>query len=916
MLERLFTFGARRRLACSALLLALSALAVSGMTKLRVDTSYESFMSAHDPDFPAYQRTIEEFGSDNTTIIYLRDEALFTTARLRQIEELATALSALEAAEHVESLFSALNIRDQEGLLQVGPLLDTTPEDPDTLATAKTNALYSPLLKRNLISRDGRTTAVTVTIRRDRRDSAFNQQLFGEIERLLEPLRQDFDEVFQLGPPRVNIEIERAMFRDLWRLTPMATVILVASILLFLGTGVAAVLPLITAGVSVLWTFGFMGYCGIPVTLLTILLPSLLVVIGSAEDTHMMAEYLHAVAGGHGDRQGAVRHMANKIALPIVINAFTTVLGFYANVFNDILLIQQFAYASSFAMAASLVSTVLILPLVLSFVTPKRTRLAPPHEPPRGMVGAAVRQSERLGTRHRRAVVAVVVVLMVVFGGLSLRMQVTNDPLSYFKPTHPLVRDAQTLQDDLAGMSVFFLTLEGREPGTFKRPEALTSLEAIQRMLLEQGFDTATSLADFLALAHQEMNQGNPAFHHVPDRPDLIEQYLLFFQREDLEQYVSHDYRLANIVVRHHFSASHALNHKLGAVKRQLPQVLSEDIAPRFVGENLMINQAAESLFVGELKSLGMLISVIFVIMFLMYTSTMAGVVSLIPNLIPMVINFGTMVLLGIPLNAGTAMVAAIAIGISVDDTTHLLARYNQERKRTADPEEALRVTVWSEAVPVMTTTVSLALGFLILVTSGFTVVAQFGLLSAMTMVVGLVTDLTITPLLLRTVRLVSIWEILAFKVGREILYQSRLFAGMSPFQIKKAILLSEMATVPTGRDIIVQGTRGRSMYVVLTGAVEVLRSQDGQSTRIASLGSGEVFGEVGYSQEIERTATVRATSDATLLRLDFASVQKALRWYPGIAARLNLNISRILGSRLAGMHAQTARLGLTDAQA
>lgn len=912
MLERFFTFGARRRVACGVLLLSLTAVAVYGMTKLRVDTSYDSFMSARDPNYPAYQRTIEEFGSDNTTIIYLRDHALFSAPRLRQIEQLVQALSTLDSVEHVDSLFNALNIKDQEGVLEVGPLMDTTPEDPEVLASAKANALYSPILKRNLLSEDGQVTAVTVTVRQDRRDPTFNQQLFKSIERLIAPLRNDFQEVFQVGPPRLNVEIDRAMSRDLMRLTPMATVILIGSILYFLGTGVAAALPLITAGLSVIWTFGFMGYCGLPVTLLTVLLPSLLIVIGSAEDIHMISDYLQAIASGHGDRQLAIRIMAKKIALPILINSFTTILGFYANVFTDIVLIQQFAYASSFAMTASFFSTVLFLPLVASFFSPKPTKLAQENERPTGLVGAVLDGLERFTTRHRKGVVVGVAVITVAFGYLACKMQVTNDPISYFKPRHPLVRDAETLRRDLAGMSVFFITLEAKEPGAFKDPGRLKQLETLGGWLAAQGFDKTMGLTEFLRLVHREMNHGDPAFERVPDRQDLVEQYLLLFQRSDLERYVSADYRVANIVVRHHFSDSHTLNLKLADLQHRLSVLLGEGVSARFTGENLMINQAAESLFTGEIQSLGMLISVVFMIMAFMYTSGMAGVVSLIPNLIPIAINFGTMVLLGIPLNPGTAMVSAIAIGISVDDTTHLLARYNALRKETADPEEALRLTVWGEAVPVMTTTVSLALGFLILVSSGFTIVAQFGLLSAMTMIVGLLTDLIITPMLLRAVRLVSIWEILAFKVGREILFHSRLFEGMSRFQIKKAILLSEMTTVPAGRDIIVQGTRGRSMYVVLAGTVEVLRS--GQPQPIATLEAGEVFGEVGYAQEIERTATVRASTETTLLRLDFTSVQKALRWYPGIAARLNLNVSRILGARLADMHARATRLGVADA--
>ncbi|MBI4597818.1 MAG: MMPL family transporter [Candidatus Omnitrophica bacterium] len=915
MLEKFFTFGGRHRLATVLILAAVTGVAIYGITKLRVDANYDSFMSANDPTYPDYERTIAEFGSDNTTIIYLRDDALFTTQRLRQIEELVSGLSDLEPVEKVESLFSSLNIQDREGLLEISPLLDTAPEDPEELLKAKADALYSPLLKRNVISEDGRVTAVILTVRRDRRDPTFNRKFFNTIEQRIAPLRKNFDEVFQIGPPRLNYEIEHAMFSDIFRLTPLATAILMVTIFLFVGAGIAGVLPLMTAALSVLWTLGFMGLVGLPVSLLTALLPTLLIVIGSAEDTHMLSEYLHELAStGRGDRQQAIRFMAKKIALPVTLNTFTTVLGFYANAFNQIILIKQFAYASSFGMAASFFATVLFIPLAISFFSPKTIHPVEEHEKPKGIVGAIVGGLGFLSARFQKTIVAVMAVILVVFAYLSFSVQVTNDPLSYFKAGTPLIRDADTLHRDLAGMSVFFLTLEAKEANAFKRPEEMKKIEHIDGLLAELGFDKTVSLANCLALVNREMHQGDAAFHRVPDRQDLIEQYLLFFQREDLEQYANHDYRVANTIVRHHFSDSHSLNSRLVRLREELPKILGPHITFRLTGENLMINQAAESLFTGEIQSLGMLISVIFVIMSFLYTTMLAGVVSLVPNIIPIIINFGLMAILGIPLNPGTTMVACIAIGIAVDDTTHLLARFNDERKKTADLDEALQRTIWGEAVPVIATTVSLALGFAILMISKFSIVEQFGLLSAVTMVVGLLTDMTITPILLKHIRLVGIWEIIGLKVGREVLAHSPLFEGMRPFQIKKTILLSELVTVPKGSDVIVQGARGRSMYMVLTGSVDVLRAHGAGAQKVSTLGAGEIFGEVGYTQEIERTSTVRATSDTTLLKLDFPSVQKVLRWYPNIAARLNLNISRILGSRLANMHARTTQLGVADA--
>jgi predicted RND superfamily exporter protein len=155
------------------------------------------------------------------------------------------------------------------------------------------------------------------------------------------------------------------MFSDLAVISPLSGLILIASIILFLRTFVSAALPIVTSGLSILWTFGFMGYFGIPLTLLTAIVPSLVIVIGSTEDTHLLSSYLGGLDPSKKQfRMMAIRFMAKHTGLPIFITGFTTTVGFLSNGISDIPLIQDFAYASGFAMFANLIVTILALPLI------------------------------------------------------------------------------------------------------------------------------------------------------------------------------------------------------------------------------------------------------------------------------------------------------------------------------------------------------------------------------------------------------------------------------------------------------------------------------------------------------------------------------------------------------------------------
>lgn len=194
----------------------------------------------------------------------------------------------------------------------------------------------------------------------------------------------------------------------------------------------------------------------------------------------------------------------------------------------------------------------------------------------------------------------------------------------------------------------------------------------------------------------------------------------------------------------------------------------------------------------------------------------------------------------------------------------------------------------------------ALAAGFLVLMWSNFTILGQFGMLAAIAMVAALIADLILTPVLMSYVRLAGLYEILSLKVGRDVLARSPLFADMTPYQIRKAILLSEMVPFQAGDRLVEQGSTGQDMYLIIQGEVRVSIDHQGRSTTLATLGEGAVLGEVGFVRKQERTANVDAISDGEMLVFNAERVARNMMLYPHIAKKLNLNIARILGERLA----------------
>lgn len=904
MIEQLYMLGYKRRVFVAFFIFVVTVVTGAGMQRLKVDTGVDSLIPASDPSRLVYQKVMGEFGTDNKTIIYIRDPELWTPEKLSAVEKLHLAIEKIAGVSRVDSLFTLHTVKGEGNKISSRPLLISSPKTKQEALDAKNSALASPLYQGNYFSSDGEVTALIVSAIDSEDSNNFSRKLHLALEEQIQLHRATFDYIAQVGPPRINAELKHSLYEDFTLLGPLSVVVLVVSILIFMRSWLAALVPLVTSLLTIIWTFGLMGWLGVPLNILSAMIPSLIIVIGSTEDTHMMSAFLRGLEENPGgdSRKQAVKYMAKHIGLPMMLTVLTTTLGFASNMFSNIGLIQHFSFAATFAMLANGFITILVMPLMLSVFGPQKGTFTVKDFKRNSLPDRIMSVFRYSQVRFPTSILVFTGVLCAFFIFQASKLYVTNDPLSYFPNDRPLIQDAKRIHEDLAGIKIFFISLESKKGKAFQEPENIQKLADIQTFLSDQGvYDRSISLADHLRFLNREF-RGDSSIHSLPNTRKLVAQYLMFLHRSDLDSYVSHDYRRANIVVRHNITDSHTLNQYIEELQGVIDQIAGPDMKHYIVGENLMVNRAAESLMVAQVKALALLMALIFLIMSIMFTSFKGGLIALIPAVIPIALMFGVMGYLDIPLNPGTAMVAVIAIGIAIDGTIHLLARYNELCRRTSDYEDAVTSSVNDEATPLIVSSIALAFGFGILIFSNFTIVAQFGALAAATMLFSIFANLLITPIIMTRVRLVGLYQILSMSIDRGVLHGSPLLQNMTDYQRRKAILISELHEFEKGDLLVEQGTIGRNMHLILSGEVEVIRRDAGESHSLAVLKPGQIFGEVGYIRETERTADVVATQKVSVLRFDYERMQKDLKFFPNIVAKLNFNISYVLGERLADM--------------
>lgn len=879
-----------------SVLALMSLLAGFQLPRLQIDVSPQSLSIEGDEARAFYRRTVDVFGGDNITILFIKDPNLFAPDRLRSVHGLISELEALPYVVRTESLFSLPNLRtDDEGYIHTEAYLATIPDTPLQATAVRTAALKNPFVRRNLLSEDGTAMAVNVYIDDSERKPGFDQAVFERFEQALAPLRKNLAQVFQIGLPSIRSAISERIRADQRTILPLSVVVLLLSLALTLRRIHGALIPLLSAGISILWTLGLMAALGLTLNVMTAIVPVLLVIIGSTEDIHLVSEYYKGRAKGRLPEQ-ALRRMAANLGLTVLLTFATTYLGFLSISVNPIELLREFGLVASTALLFNFLVTICVGPIYLRYFAEQR--LSPAGYRWQVFYERLIGRITGIALDRRWMVILLTLGMAAIAGNGMLSLRVNNNLLDYVRDGDPTKQMAEILHRELAGIETVTVVVDGRIQGTFQKIRYLEQLHKIQHYLAQnRHFDTSLSLADYVAQLHSVVNEtGEP---ELPQFDEELAELLMFVKHEHIRGYVSDDFSRATLVLRHSVGDSETLTRALAGLEAFAAKALDPGLEVRVTGESVLSSRAADYITVGQIKSLGLMLLVIFVVIGLLFANVRAGLLAIVPNVFPIIILFGVMGYAGIPLDTGTALIAAIAIGICVDNTMHFMVRYNRELRRHRSEMAAIDATLRAEAMPITATSVSLALGFATMALSSFTPVAYFGLLSAMVMLLAFYADFFITPVLLSSTRLLTLWDLLALNLRNDLQDKCALFEGMRPNQIKRIVLNGNLRQFHAGETVMRQGEIGRELFVLLEGEGELsFPTRNKRLAEIRGLRRGDVFGVLAVVSEHARCASVMATTDVKVLALDWLQIRAIARSCPYSTSLLFCNLTRLVSER------------------
>jgi predicted RND superfamily exporter protein len=415
----------------------------------------------------------------------------------------------------------------------------------------------------------------------------------------------------------------------------------------------------------------------------------------------------------------------------------------------------------------------------------------------RDRISSAVDVVGRWAVAHRLIVLVGGILLCAVsFWGAS-RIRVETDYLHFFSVDSVFRVDNTRIAEALGGTQPIYVSIEGDGPGSMAHLDALAAMRDLQQFVREQpGVDGSLSLADYVAIMQGALNPERG--RTLPDSQQDVDQLLLFVNPTDVAPVVSRDYGRANVIVRTRLSGSSEVAALVDRIAEYAQSRFRRGIEVRPTGSMVLLNRSADDLSRGQVSGLWQVLAMLLLIMSLIFTSIRAGLLSLVPNVIPIIVLFGIMGWAGIPLNISTSMIAVIAIGIAVDDTITTSAsstsssappatrsRRSQRRAGRRQADRLLGVGAHR--------------GFAITCFSNFQPIRHFGILASSTVAIGLVAELLITPALVMCTTIITLWDLLFLKLGPEPEKQIPLFAGLRPLQAKIVVLMGRLAAADPG---------------------------------------------------------------------------------------------------------------------
>lgn len=777
----------RHRLKTILIVVIIAAGFISQIRNITIDTSTEGFLHDDDPALLSYFDFREQFGRDEVIIIAIKSPDIFSISFLNKLNKLHRELKGNVPHLHdIKSLINARNTRGEGDTLIVEDLLEKWPDTTDKMAVVKSRVFQSQMYKNLLVSEDGRFTTITIethshttksaaddvledfedgspdasitkSVKQERRPlltDKENSQAVSAVQAITDKYQSPDFRIYLAGLPVVTHFLKRTMMQDMRKFMVMAILIVAVVLFIMFRKISGVILPLLIVILSLLTTIGIMALFGVPIKVPTQILPSFILAVGVGTSVHILAIFYHQLRKTN-DKENAIAYALGHSGLAVVMTNVTTASGLMSFSGAEIAPLADMGIFAGVGVLLAFVYTILLLPglLALMPITNRKTDAKADHKT---IIDRFLEFVATFSTTHPYKILFFSMGIIIVSIYFITNIRFSHHPLHWLPEDNHVRIATEKIDHELRGSATLEMIVKTDEENRLYDPELLNRLERaakdIEAFTMEDLFvGKAWSITTILKEINQALNENQPEFYSIPKDRQLVGQEFLLFENsgsDDLEDVVDSRFSMARLTIKVPLKDAVKYEKFLNRIEEYCKNHFP-DLSTHLTGMILLLWQTDVKAIKSMKKSYAIALIVISLLMIVLIGRVRIGLLSMIPNLTPILLMLGAVGAFSMPMDLFTMMIASIAIGLAVDDTIHFMHNFRRYYEQSGDPKQAVHETLQSTGRAMLVTTIVLSVGFYIFAFATMKNVVNFGLLTGSTIIMALLSDYFIAPALM-----------------------------------------------------------------------------------------------------------------------------------------------------------------------
>ncbi len=728
---------------------------------IRFTYTEANLLPATHPENIKYKSFTDKFGEEgNLIVISVKDSTLFTIEKLNAWNELSHSFKDHEDVSTVIAFGDLQKLKKNKSSRQfyIEPFIKDSISEESELELLK-NEIFnnSPFYDKFLINSESKAVRTAINLKTEVVNTVLREQF---VNNVLLPRVSEFEQKYNLdvrisGMPYVRTKYSETIKAELGKFLILALIVTSLIFFLFFRSFRATFISIIAVSIGVMWTLGIVGILEYELTVLTAIIPPLIIVIGMPNCIFLINKYQHEL-NKHGDKSLSLQKVITKIGNVTLMTNVTTASGFATFITTDSKLLNEFGLVASLSILSIFILCLLIIPIVYSFLpTPDEKHLE--HQNKKWINNLLNWMVSVVKTKRIEVYIISVILLALSIIGIY-KIEISGSFIDDMPRNTEFFDDILYYEKEFNGILPLEIYIDS------KRKKSITKLSTIKKMEIVENLITKfpelsrpISVVSLVKYSKQAFYNGNPKYYQVPTSQE--NSFILSYAKNStsdvdlLNNFVDSTGQYTRITTFMKDMKIERMERIEEELNAEIEKVMPSDRFEVFLtGKAYLFQKGTYFLVENLVWSLGLAVVLISLFMAYLFRNFRMIIISLIPNLLPLLITAGLMGFIGIPIKPSTILIFSIAFGISVDDTIHFLAKYRQELQENKwQVKKSVYNSVRETGLSMFYTSIVLFFGFSVFIVSNFGGTVALGSLVSGTLLLAMLSNLLLLPSLLLT---------------------------------------------------------------------------------------------------------------------------------------------------------------------